>query len=95
MKRITLDAAFEILEECSAVIMEGYNLMYPGLFDLTGEDDNVFLYLNFADDKGQEYSIKFNEKNNKTVRVDRFYMYFFDIEGDEVQLTILDRKNIE
>lgn len=95
MKIITLKEAFEILENCSAIIIDDDVLIYPGLYEeLTGEDDNEFMYLSW-ESEGMEYGIKFNEGLNKAVKVIGSFLFLIDTEGEERQITILEPKNLE
>ena len=89
MRTITLKAAFEVLENCSAVIIEDGIVSYPGLSDLEGKDENEFLYFSWTDEDGLEFNLKFREGENQMVEVWKSTMYLMDDEGDRVELTIL------
>jgi len=89
MKLITLKEAAEILENCSAVVTEDHSVMYPDTADLTGEDDNEWLYLSWTDSDFNEFNVRFVEKNNREVAVVGGSMFLQDSEGEQVHLTIL------
>lgn len=88
MKTISLQEAYNILEECSAVITEDYGLCYPSLWDLIGEDDNEWLFCQWDDEKGYVYSLVFNEDCGE-IKFDGTNLYLTDAEDDEVKLTLL------
>lgn len=89
MKLITLEEAARILEGCSAVVADEHAVLYPGMGDLTGEDDNEWMYLQWTDEEGLEYNVKFIEQNNREVTVVGGSMFLQDSEGEQCQLTIL------
>lgn len=100
MKTIPLNKAFEILKQSSAVIVDGNALVYPSLDEITGDEKNEFLYISWTDqDDAVTYSMKFCEGMNQEVKIDRAEMYLYDTdsdnEHDNVQLTILNPKNLE
>lgn len=94
MRTITLQEAYDILENASALVVDDNALVYPALSELTGESFNQFLYVTW-DDEGQEYSLKFCEEENETVKIVDSSMFLVDEEGDERQITILEPKNME
>jgi hypothetical protein len=94
MKTITLEEAYDILEECSAVIVDSA-VSYPGLADLSGDDYNEFLYINWQDDEYLNYAIRFTEGENRSIKVSGSSMFLVDHEGDETQITILEPKQLE
>lgn len=97
MKAITLSEAVTLIENCSAVIVdidEADGLTYPNIADLTGDDDNEFLYVGW-ESGGDSYYVKCMEGNNRTVMVnDKNQLELIDHEGDPVKLTLLDVKKI-
>lgn len=94
MKTITLNQAFNILQNCAAVVTETHNVTYPNLDKLTGEEENEFMALSWEED-GLDYGVIFKEGNNQTVKVSGSSMFLEDNEGEEVQLTILVPQNLE
>lgn len=94
MKTITLTEAHHILENCSAVMIESNIVIYPGIADLTGEDENEFLYLSW-EDEGLEYYVKFTEEPNKEVKIIGNSIFLIDHEGEEAEITPLFSKNLE
>jgi hypothetical protein len=94
MKTITLEEAFDILAECSAIVHDNV-VSYPGLADLSGEDDNEFLYISWENDEHLNYAIRFTEGPNRSIKVSGSSMFLVDHEGDETQITILEPKELE
>lgn len=94
MKTIILQQAYSILKNCAGVITEDHIITYPILSDLTGEDNNQWLYLSWDED-GLEYSRTFLEKENNNVKIAGSSMFLKDNEGEEIQLTILTVQNLE
>jgi hypothetical protein len=90
MKTIGLKEAYNRLKESVAVIVDNDALVYPSLADIENNPENQFLYL-FWELDGQEYSVKCIEQNNQTIKTtdDGALMILEDIEGDRVQLTLL------
>jgi hypothetical protein len=94
MKTITLKQAYQILENSSAVIVDDA-VVYPSLYELTGEDDNEFLFLSWEDGDYHEFNLQFLEANNGEVKVSGSSLFLYDHEGEETQLTILAPQNLE
>lgn len=94
MKTITLQQAFQILENCAAVITDTHVVTYPSLADLSGNDENQWLNISWSED-GQDYSIICVEENNREIKVSGSAMFLFDGEGEEFQITILVQQNLE
>jgi hypothetical protein len=94
MITLTLKETYEILSDASAIVIDDGALMYPSLADLEDSDDNEFLYLGW-EEEGLEYSVKFREGENQTVKASGSSLFLIDSEGDEVQLSILTPLNIE
>ena len=90
MKTIGLKVAYRRLNECAAVIVDNDALIYPSLADIQNDPENQFLYLSW-EVEGQEYSVKCMEQNNQTIKTtdDGAIMLLEDMEGDRVQLTLL------
>jgi hypothetical protein len=99
MKTITLTEAHRILEDASAIILDGSVLVYPALSDLEDDDTNEFLYIQWDDEDGQEYSLKFCEGENQEVKVSGSSIFLLDTdaetEEDHIQITILTTKELE
>jgi len=87
MKTIKLEQAFEILEDCSAIIHD--------IADLSGDDDNEFLYISWENDEHLNYAIRFTEGPNRSIKVSGSSMFLVDHEGDETRITILEPKELE
>lgn len=84
--KITLEQAYKLLQDCSAVIADDNALMYPSIWDL---DDEEFLFLHWDDDDGYEYYYTFLPKDNQEVEVHGCSMWLIEEHGEEVQLTLL------
>lgn len=95
MKTITLKEAHQILEDCSAVIVDNNVLTYPSVSDLEDDEFNDFLYLSWIDDEGYEYEARFYEGENQTVKVFGSSMILIDNEDQKVQISILEPKSLE
>ena len=96
MKTIVLKKVYEILLEATAVIIDENALVYPCVAELTGENENEFLYLSWEDD-GHDYSLKFREGDNLVADVEGCCLYLFDTDGEEepTMLTILGPTQLE
>lgn len=90
MKTIPLKQAHELIENAAAVIVNHDALMYPSVSDLTGEEDNEFLYVSWMDADGLGFKIKAVEENNQEVKVtDQGDLILVDDEGEEFEVTLL------
>lgn len=90
MKTITLQQAYQILEDCAAVQWGSEDfLCVPALLPPNEDPENEFMYLNGEDSEGQEYSVTFKEGNNQTVKVDGSQLILEDTEGEECLIYIL------
>lgn len=96
MKTIGLKQAYNRLKDSAAVIVDNDALVYPSLGGIENNPENQFLYLSW-EVEGQEYSVKCMEQNNQTVKVtdDGSLMLLEDMEGDRVQLTLLQPATFE
>lgn len=87
--KITLEEAFKVLEECSALSMEDGELLYPSFSDLEGSDEHEFAYFEWVNDEGLIFSAKFAEGENQSVTVVSNLMTLVDVEGEEVTFYVL------
>jgi hypothetical protein len=91
--KIPLKDAYRILENCSGIVINGA-VTYPALYELTGEDDNQFLY--FSWDEGySEMSQTFEEAHNGEVDITESYMTLYDMEGDPTTIQILIPQDLQ
>jgi len=88
MLTITLQNAYSLIANATAIIIDNDALMYPSLWELNGEADNEWLFLKWDDEDGNEYYLKFIEEEQE-IRFDGTSIYMLDSEGDEVKLTLL------
>lgn len=93
--QITLQQAFEILQDCVAVIVDGDALTYPSSNYLTGDLDNEFMTLRWQDGQGLTYESVFVEENNQMVEMADSDLVFTDTKGYKTVLTILDYKKLD
>ena len=98
MKTITLKEAYQLLEESSAVVVDDA-VLYPSLADLSGEAENEFLYLSWTDSDYHEFSLKFSEGDNQTVKVSGSSLFLYDTDANDdsdlTQITILQPQPLE
>jgi hypothetical protein len=94
MKTISLAAAFTILDDADAIVVENF-ITDIGLSDLNGESENLFLALSWRDDDGADYIVKFCEGQNSVVKVNGSDLFLVDCDGDEVQITVLAPIDVE
>lgn len=95
MRTISLQKAFNLLQNCSAVILDQNGLIYPALDEIRNNDENEFMYLEWTDSEGYEFNVKFKEENNKEVTIDGITMILKDNEGYESALYLLNPSNLE
>lgn len=100
MKKISLEKAMELLQDSAGVMFvdEDENSIYPVLdfADLNGEDENEFIFASWnKPGHTEDYVAKFVEENNREVEIDGSNMFLEDSEGDVMQFTVLQPKNLE
>lgn len=94
MRNITLEKAFKLLDNASAIILDDEILVYQSLSGLTDEDDNEFLFVTWSDYKGDEYYNCFRQGENEIIEISDSSMFLTDTEGDLCKITILTEKKI-
>ena len=94
MKKIPLEQAHEILKNCAGVVVEG-TITRPSVWKIEDSDENEFLYIDWQEDQGLVYSVKFCEGENQEVPVIGSVMYLTDNEGDVCEVTVLEQSNLE
>lgn len=87
-KIITLEKAFELLQNAEAIILDADALIYPALDEVNGDDDNEFMYCSW-DSEGVEYNVKFAEGANAEVTLYEDYMVLIDTEGQACSVKLL------
>ena len=92
---ITLEEAFKVLEECSALSTEDGELFYPNISDLVGDDKNTFAYFAWKDDDGLNHIVKFAEGENQLVAFVHNLMKLVDSEGNEFNFYVLAPMDIK
>jgi len=99
VKTITLKEVCQILDSASAVVIDDDVVTFPIVSELTGDDENEFLFLSWMDDGGSEYSLSFSEGLNREVKVSGSSIFLIsdsdDDEESETQITILTTKELE
>ena len=98
MKTITLKEAYSILSLATAVIIDENAVVYPSLWELTGEGENEFLYLSW-EHEGKDYSLKFAEGDNLEAKIEGCCLFLYDTaandDADQTMLTILTPKQLD
>lgn len=95
MKSITLDVAFKLLEQAKAVIItidgssyDKERLATKSLSQLTDDEDNAFLYLEWK--ATYQSCTEFKQKDNEEVKmINNNQLQLIDYEGDKINLTLL------
>ena len=90
-KKILLQEAYAILQECSAVIVDNEIVTYPCLLGsgIENDENNEFLTLSW-DYEDCEYQVLFNEGDNPKVEVSDSSMRLRSTDNRIVELTILE-----
>lgn len=90
MKTISLNEAYQLLEKAIGVILDkNGKIVYPSLSQLTDDDEHEFLYLSWDDRMGYEYDVRFKQGNNSQVNLSEYSMFLTDIDGQQIELSIL------
>jgi len=93
MKNISIENAAKLLERSAAITVDNERVtVNPSFSMLTGEDDNEFMHISWVDSEGIEFSITFDEGNNREVKItDTGEMVMVDTDGNEVVLILLTK----
>jgi len=92
--KITLNQAYRLLEDCSAVIWADYFLTFPALQDEDNEP-KMFLSLDSTDEHGKVFLVEFYRQDNQEVKAIGNSLFLTDTTGEEIQLTLLHAMNTE
>lgn len=95
MKSISLEKAFDILQKAPAITVDGVLINSFAVSQLEGKDDHEFMYLEWSDDKDYIFDTTFSESNNREVFVEGTRLRMINREGDEVEIEVLEPKNLE
>lgn len=94
MKTITLKQAEKLLHSCSGVITS-YTIVYPDVFGVEDDPENMWLQLKWTDDELYDYEAEFYEKDNQEIRFEGSCLFLKDSEGEEVEVSLLVPMKIE
>lgn len=94
MKTIPLKEAYEILQNCAAVIIDDHTVTLPYVEEPIDDEAHQFLSLRW-EEENQTYEVICEEGPNDNIQVAGSSMFLRDTNGEELQVTILDSKNIE
>lgn len=89
--KISLKQAYDLINKASALIWDDIEFISypPSTSELTGENENEFLYLSATDEEGYEYSATFTEGENREVTVKDNALILIDHEGEECRIVLL------
>jgi hypothetical protein len=93
---ISLNAAFQILKEAEAVLVDlgGNCVTFSGIGEaLDGAPEAEFLNLH-SESEGEEFDVAFREGDNFTVEIDGNDLLLVDTEGNQVNVTPLFSRNL-
>ena len=91
--KITLEQAYYLLDQASAVIMDDHVVTFANTSELTGEADNEFLYVGWEDD-GLDFSVTAREGENQSVEANGPRLTFTNSDGELFDVTLLDTMHI-
>lgn len=94
--KITNAEVFNLLDLCSAVIIDGTTVTFPSLDheEEHGDLDSIFLRLSYSLDDG-DYDLEYSKKDNQDVEVvNHNTVVLVNTDGGETELTLLTTMNI-
>jgi len=94
MSSMDLEDALDVLDNCSALILDNDILMIPRIIkDLKNGDNQKIFCLQWVE--GQDtFEILFLEEDNQSVGYSGSTMFLIDESGEEVHITLLTQKEI-
>jgi hypothetical protein len=99
MKVIKLEEAHALLKKASAVFVNNDLLVRPIVDELQGKPKNVFLFLEWIDNKGEYITLSFTEGDNNEVAISGKNMFLYDSESeseyDNIKINILTIEQLE
>jgi hypothetical protein len=94
MSSMDLEDALDVLDDCSALILDDDILMYPRIIkDLKNEDNQKIFCLQWTEGE-DTFEIVFVEEDNQSVGYSGSTMFLIDDNDQEVHLTLLTEKAI-
>ena len=94
MSSMDLEDALDVLDNCSALILDDDILMYPKIIkDLKNGDNQKIFCLQWTEGE-DAFEIVFVEEDNQSVGYSGSTMFLIDDNDQEVHLTILTEKAI-
>ncbi len=87
MQAITLQEAYRLIEQSSAAIIDDHALCFPALSELTGDNENQWLYFSWTDEDC-DYSSSFIEEPTE-IFFDGSSIHMEDSEGLYTKITLL------
>lgn len=91
---ISFEKAIEILENCSAIIIQDQNLavVYPDLGEI--EEPQPAWRAQYMDGEGLIYTFSFPKEGNETVEIKKGNMIWVEEDGSKVEITVLTKQNL-
>jgi hypothetical protein len=91
MKEINLHTAYDILQQCPAILLEG-RLIEPTFLGLGDKDNNEFMCISWEEEYEDDvYTVElvFEEGDNEIVEIDGCIMRLISTDGEQEEITLL------
>jgi hypothetical protein len=91
MKEINLYEAYNLLQQCPVVLLEGRPIE-PTLMGYEDKDNNEFMCLTWEEEYEDEpvvFEVVFVEGDNQNVELDGCKLYLVNTDGEQEEITLL------
>ena len=97
MKEISLHQAYDLLQQSTAVVLEG-RIVEPTLMGVQDDDSNEFMYLSWEEEFDNEdliVELSFYEGDNQIALIDGSILTLINTDGDEEEFVLVKEFDAE
>jgi hypothetical protein len=97
MKEINLHQAYDLLQQSTAVVLEG-RIVEPTLMGIQDDDSNEFMYLSWEEEFDNEdliVELSFYEGDNQIALIDGSILTLINTDGDEEEFVLVKEFDAE
>jgi hypothetical protein len=97
MKEINLHQAYDLLQQSTAVVLEG-RIVEPTLMGIQDDDSNEFMYISWEEEFDNEdliVELSFYEGDNQIALIDGSILTLVNTDGDEEEFVLVKEFDAE